>query len=156
MQRIEAPHTLPPGGEEGTGTEAHNASKPDPAEDGLFAGAGQEDAGGAGGMAKARKRRVNPAVDLDAQADDGWSEGYGLAHNAARSELVRGGRLGPDLWCVGGVGESGRQWQGCLGVGWMVQNKLVMAAPTTHACAVCMLHSCMARLPPAHTPPHVG
>jgi hypothetical protein len=37
---------------------------------------------------KAHRRRVNPAVDLDADKDA--YEGYGLAHNAARSELVRG------------------------------------------------------------------
>jgi hypothetical protein len=38
---------------------------------------------------KAMKRRLNPAVDLAAAAEDRLtSDGYGLAHNSARSELV--------------------------------------------------------------------
>lgn len=37
----------------------------------------------------ALKRRLNPAVDLAAAAEDRLtSDGYGLAHNSARSELV--------------------------------------------------------------------
>ena len=40
------------------------------------------------GSLKVHRRRLNPAVDLDADEDS--LEGYGLAHNAARSELVRG------------------------------------------------------------------
>jgi hypothetical protein len=62
----------------------------------------REAEGDGGALVKARKRRVNPAVDLDAHADDGWSEGYGLAHNAARSELVRG-RVRCTWLCVGCV-----------------------------------------------------
>jgi hypothetical protein len=35
------------------------------------------------------KRRLNPTVDLAAAAEDRLTaDGYGLAHNAARSELV--------------------------------------------------------------------
>ena len=38
---------------------------------------------------KALKRRLNPVVDLAAAAEDKLTaDGYGLAHNAARSELV--------------------------------------------------------------------
>lgn len=39
---------------------------------------------------KAFNRRLNPVVDLAAAAQDRLtSDGYGLAHNSARSELVR-------------------------------------------------------------------
>jgi hypothetical protein len=38
---------------------------------------------------KALKRRLNPVVDLAAAAEDRLTaDGYGLAHNSARSELV--------------------------------------------------------------------
>jgi hypothetical protein len=51
---------------------------------GLDAAAGIDDS-----SRKAMKRRLNPAVDLAAAAEDRLtSDGYGLAHNSARSELV--------------------------------------------------------------------
>lgn len=60
------------------------------------------------GARKALKRRLNPVVDLAAAAEDRLTaDGYGLAHNAARSETVSRGLDLADLPWEGGTRVSG-------------------------------------------------
>lgn len=54
----------------------------------LFGGDHADGENGGNNKFRAQRRRMNPIMDLDADMGDGFSQGYGLAHNAARDDGV--------------------------------------------------------------------